>query len=171
MFRRESVTYVVFDESRVIDLPEPAERDGFMALSVHLLPDAAVLRIVPSQGRHVALSRDAAGWRLQASGTAPLPRPIVPAVSRSQIRFDAPFGGHALTIADPDNGAALLIGTLRRPGWGVDTERRSADFVVVPTVQGVVVEALSDRALLRADAQGFVLRATGAGLSVNVPVR
>lgn len=174
MFRRGAVSYVVFDTPLDLSLPaQPAHAGpfGFVALSSFPLADATILRIQPTPGQSVALSRDAKGWHVQASIAATPSKPVLPAFSRQQVRFDVPDPGRALTLADPDTGATLLIGTLRRPGHGVDTQRRSADFVIIPAEQGVVVEALSDRALLRADPRGFVLRATGPGLSVTTSVR
>ncbi len=159
MFRRGAVTYVAFDTAFTFD---QVQAPAFAAVSMHVLPDATVLRLVPPDGRSVSLTRAPNGWRMDAVAQAGPVRPIPAHASGHQLVFDAPAIGQVLSIADPDNGAPLLIGTQRAPGTGISGERRTADFVLLRTEQGLVIEALSDRVTLRAIAGGFVLNTPAA---------
>ena len=71
-------------------------------------------------------------------------------------------GREVVNVADPDTGATLLVGTQRRPGQAVTHARLATEFIVRPTVQGVVIEPLSDAVVLRPTPAGFSLGSASA---------
>ena len=62
-----------------------------------------------------------------------------------------------ISLVDPDTGATLLVGTQRRNGQGVPVLRKSAEFTLLPTWQGVAVEPNADTIALRPTPQGFMV--------------
>ena len=72
-------------------------------------------------------------------------------------------------MADPATGATLLVGTQRRPGQAVAHGRLAVDFIMRPTLQGVVVEPLSDVVALKATPNGFTLGGGAGGLALSEP--
>lgn len=160
MFRRGGVTYVVIDAA--VSFAPPAD-SMFSDFSAHLLPDATVLRIVPKDGRGIALTR--APERMAhrgrgASGTVPSDRndhgwqpDHLRRAGTGSDRFDPRSRQRRATA---DRHAARPRLRHRRGAWTVD-------FVLPATALGIMVEALSDRVTLRATQTGFVLSTPGAG--------
>lgn len=72
-------------------------------------------------------------------------------------------------MADPDNGATLLVGTLRRPGQAFQTVRRTPEFTLIPASLGVVVEPLADNVALRTVPIGFQITGGPGGLALTAP--
>ena len=158
-FRRGDTDYVVFDQRRPLDLSALRRNRVFWTTSVHLLPAATLLRLRLPPGLTIALHPTPQGWTVAAlaSPTPPPPRPIVPAPPAGRLLLTARAPGKVITLADPKTGARLLVGTQRQPGQRIAVRRRSPDFVLLPSWQGVLVEALSDRLTLRTSAEGLRL--------------
>ncbi len=155
--RRGDAALVVFDEPRPVDLAALRAMPAFAGAVAQVLPMATVIRVpLPAPGG-LALARDGRGWTVTRLDTAVQPRPIQPAAGKDALLLAAAGAGRSLTIADPETGATLLVGTLLAPGLGVVVERRNPAYVLLPTWQGVVVEAQSDRVALRAVAEGFAV--------------
>ena len=73
--------------------------------------------------------------------------------------------GAVVSVADPDTGATLLVGTQRRDGQGVPAERRSPEFALLPTWQGVAVEADRRHRDVATDPAGLRRRRSASRLS------
>ena len=84
------------------------------------------------------------------------------------LRLPAEAAGRSVAVPDRVTGGTLLVGTQRAPGQGIALERRTPEFVLLPTWQGVAIAAVSDALDLRAAADGFVLRSAlpGGGLAL-----
>ena len=67
-------------------------------------------------------------------------------------------------MPDPDTGRNLLVGTLKAVGPGVPATFHVPEFAIEPSWQGVVVDPVSDRTVLRAVQEGFAVE-TGSELS------
>ncbi len=169
LFRRGGIAYAVFDERRPIDLAQLRTDSQFAGATAHLLPGATMIRVPVPEDRAVTLQLTARGWRIATASTPPQPQPISPVFTDGQVSFPALAANDVLMIADPDTGATLLVGTQRKPGQGVAAERRTAEFIVVPTVQGVLVEPLSDAVALRTVPTGFVMTGAPPGVAVSPP--
>ena len=112
------------------------------------------------------LSVAPAGWRLSIVPATPRPSPLTPVAGNDVISFAAEAPGQVVTIADPQTGGTLLIGTQRQSGQGVLTPRRMPEFMLLVTGQGIVVDPLSNVIALRITLAGFVLSGARGGLAL-----
>jgi hypothetical protein len=167
-FRRGTQAMIVFDEKRPIDLGELRDDPVFYGALVQLLPTATLLRLPLPPERELSLARSESGWVVAVvPGPVPL-KPIQITVADRTVKFAAGSSGQVVTVADPNTGRNLLVGTQRASGQGTAVIRRTPEFVVLPTWQGVVVEPQSDRPELRPVPTGFTLTAEAPnGLAVS----
>jgi hypothetical protein len=96
-------------------------------------------------------------------------RPIPVAAADGRLVLKAVAPGAVVTLADPGTGTTLLVGTQLRPGQGIAVRRRSVQFALLPTWQGVVVEAIADTLQLRPVQDGFVLTSSPSELAMSPP--
>ncbi len=141
----------------------------FAAASVRLLPTGTLLRVPHPAGVSIALTQMQQGWRIAALATTPKQEPIVASEADGRLNLTADQPGDVVTMADPNTGATLLVGTQHRPGQGVVSSRRSMEFILRPTLQGVVVEPLSDAIALKQIPTGFSLSGAPSGLVLSHP--
>jgi hypothetical protein len=167
-FRRGDTALVVFDERRPIDLSELKDDPVFFSALVQLLPNGTLLRLSLPAERELSLTHSKTGWTLAVVPGPVSTQPIAVSVADRQVKFAAAAVGQVVTVADPDTGRNLLVGTQRDAGQGVPITRRTPEFVVLQTWQGVAVEPQSDRPNLRPTTTGFTLSADSAdGLAVS----
>jgi tetratricopeptide (TPR) repeat protein len=166
-FRSGDSTYVVFDERRPVDMSALRSDPAFHAASVQLLPNGTLLRIPLPPALSMALTQMPQGWRIAALTTEPKQQPIAIAPADGRLTLTAEQSGDVVSLADPDTGATLLVGTQHRSGQGLATSRRGAEFILRPTIQGVVVEPLSDSVVLKQISTGFSLAGGPAGLALS----
>lgn len=166
-FRDGDSVYVVFDELRPVDMSQLRNDPIFHAASVRLLANGTLLRVPLPPSQSMALTQMPQGWRIAALTTEPKQQPIAVSPTDGRLNLTAEQSSDVVSLADPDTGATLLVGTQHRSGQGLATRRRGTEFVLRPTIQGVVVEPLSDSVVLRQVPTGFVLDGgpTGLGLS------
>jgi tetratricopeptide (TPR) repeat protein len=161
--------YVVFDERRAVDLGALKDDPVFGAVSARLLPNGTVVRVPLRAGVSIALTPLQQGWRMAALTLLPKPEPIVASEVDGRMNLAADQPGDVVAMADPDTGATLLVGTLHRAGQGVMFNRRTTEFILHPTLQGVVVEPLSDAIALKQIPTGFSLSGNKTGLALSPP--
>jgi len=166
-FQTARATYLAFDERRPIDLAALRNDPVFGEATVQLLSNGTLLRVALPAGLSVALTQIPQGWRIAALTAAPERHPIVAALADGHLALAAEQPGTVLTMADPETGATLLVGTQHRSGQGVPHYRRSAEFIMRPTIHGIVVEPLSDAIDLRPAPAGFILTGGPAGLLLS----
>ncbi len=168
-FRRGDLALVVFDQRRPVDLAALRADPILAAASVQLLPAATLIRMRLPPGMGVALLRQSpAAWTVAIVPNLPVLQPIRPAmvaedmafVGRMRLLLPGNAPGEVVSLADPDTGAILLLGTQRQPGQGIAVARRTPRYIVLPTWQGVAVQPLADRLSLRSVKDGFVLAGT-----------
>jgi hypothetical protein len=167
VFSRGTSTFVVFDERRPIDLAALRVDPMFGSASVLLLPSGTLIRLHPPSGRSPSLLRSPQGWTIALLPTPPRLVSITPAMTPSHIDFPAEQPSDVVAVADPDSGATWLVGTQRQPGQGLAIGRRTSEFALLPTAQGVVVEPLADSIALRVVPAGFSLTGAQNGLAVS----
>ena len=166
-FETAGATTVVFDERRPMDMAALADDPGFRSASVRLLPNGTVFTMPHKPGRSVVLTPLRSGWRIaDVTATAKL-EPIAASADDGRLNFAADQPGGVVSMADPETGATLLVGTQNRPGQGVVSGLTSSEFILRTTSQGVVVEPLSDAIALRRTAAGFTLSGGPAGLALS----
>jgi hypothetical protein len=168
-FRGGDSTYVVFDARRPIDMAALKDDPVFGAVSVRLLPTGTLLRVPQGSGTSIVLTQMQQGWRIAVLTNTPKQEPIIATELDGRLILAAEQPSDVVVMADPDTGATLLVGTQHRPGQGVVSSRCSMEFILRPTLQGVVVEPLSDAIALKRIASGFSLSGTSAGLALSKP--
>jgi hypothetical protein len=169
MFQRESTIVIVFAERRPIDLSALRDDFVFSTLAARPLTNATLLTMPVPEGRSVSLTPTPQGWRLaviQASRAAP---PLRPGFLEGKVTLPTANAAAVVPVTDPDSGATLLVGTVTGQGDAVTMERRTPEFILAPTLRGVVVEPFSDRLDLRVTPPGFVLSGHPFGLSFSPP--
>jgi hypothetical protein len=157
LFSRGSDSFVVFDERRPIDLAALHDDPVFGSAVVAIYPAATVVRVTRPAGRSAMLSSTQAGWLVSIVPALPSPTALTPVVVNGEMTFAAEMPGQVVAISDPRTGSTILVGTQRASGQGVLIERRTPEFIVPVTGQGIVVVPLSDRIGLRITQAGFVL--------------
>ena len=168
-FREGDTTYVVFDERRPIDMVSLRGDPVFGQASVQTLPNGTLLALPLPPALSVALTQTPQGWRVAALTAAPKTQPIAAINSAGSLKMPAEQAAEVVNVADPDTGATLLVGTQRRPGQAVTHARLATEFIVRPTVQGVVIEPLSDAVVLRPTPAGFSLGCASGSLALSDP--
>ena len=166
-FRNGDSVYVVFDERRPVDMGALQNDPVFGGVSVQLLANGTLIRVPLSAALSPALTQLPQGWRIAALTTAPKQQPIAVSSANGRLDLLAEQSGDVVSLADPATGATLLVGTQHRPGQGLAASRRSTDFILRPTTQGVVVEPLSDSIVLTQVPTGFSLAGGPAGLALS----
>ncbi len=168
-FRRDDTAYIIFAERRPVDMSALRGDPVFGAATVQLLPNGTLFRVPLPHARWVALTPLQRGWRIAVLTKALKQQPIADTYQDGQLRLAAEQPSDIVSLVDPDTGATLLAGTQRRPGQGVAAARRSSEFILQPTIQGVVVEPLSDLITLRQTSTGFSLAGGAGGLLLSPP--
>jgi hypothetical protein len=168
-FRSGDNTYIVFDERRPVDMRALRNDPVFGGATVQLLPGGTLFRIPLPPAQSLALTQMPRGWRIAALTTALKEQPIVASFVDGHLDLAAEQPSEVVSLADPDTGATLLAGTQHRPGQGVAAWRRASEFILRPTIQGVVVEPLSDAIALKQVPTGFILTGGSNGLALSAP--
>jgi hypothetical protein len=168
-FRSDDSTYVVFDERRPVDMSALGSDPAFHAASVQLLPNGTLFRVPLPPATSVALTQMPQGWRISALPAAPKQQPVVVSAADGRLNLMVEQSGDVVSLADPETGATLLVGTQHRSGQGSTTSQRSTEFILRPTIQGVLVEPLSDSIALKQVPAGFSLTGGSAGLALSPP--
>jgi hypothetical protein len=171
LFSRGPDSFAVFDTRRPVDLSALRDDPAFGTALVTLYPAATVIRLTRPPGQSAILYPAQAGWRVSLVPTIPRPAALTPVVSASAdaMTFAAESPGQVVSITDPRGGGTLLVGTQRVSGQAVLTERRTPEFILPVTGQGIVIEPLSDAIDLRITQTGFVVSGRPAGLVLSPP--
>lgn len=169
MFQDRDGVSAVFDQRRPIDMTALHNDPAFGTVSVQLLANGTLIHVPLPAGKALSLTPLPRGWRIAALSAAPRLRPIIITPDKRALNLTAEDPGEVVTMADPVTGGTLLVGTQRRPGSAVLTPWRTAEFELRPTLQGIVLEALSDRLTLRRTANGFQLSGGPDGLFMSPP--
>ena len=163
-FQHGDEAWVVFDERRPVDLAGLGGDVIFAGAAVELLPTATLLRLKTGPAQTLKLDRRPDGWSLLSTEAAAPGPAIMPVAKQTRMLFAVSSPGLVVTVPDGDTGHNLLVGTLKTAGPGVPVPFHVPEFAIVPSWQGVVVEPVSDRTVLRAVPEGYAIEA-GSALS------
>ncbi len=156
-FRRGDAGYVVFDESRPIDMAALADDPAFGGARITLLPAGTLLRVPLSPALRLTLAHRKDGWVVGITDTPATARAITSKVVAGTLALPLPTASRVVVMPDPETGADLLVGTLHVPGAAVAVSRHLPGFVLLRTWLGVAVAPLTDHLDLSADMNGFTL--------------
>ena len=163
VFRSGSETLFVLDAPIDFQVLPPSLDPVFARMSSSRMQDATVVR-VPGVSSDFHMSRNSRGWII---AVGPPSTPIEDIASRLvetspnifSMRFTMSEPSRVLSIMDPETGGTLLVGTQGSAGEALLGERLQPQFVLVPTLQGLVISPNSDDIQLRREADGFGLSA------------
>ena len=167
MFSRGPDTWIIFDERKPVDLSMLRDDPVFSKADVILQPSATVLHLTIPPGQGPSLTRTAGGWRVSVGSSQATADALAPAVVEKALEIPANAPGQVVAITDPHDGTTLLAGTQRKPGQAIRVERRTAEFILPVTDQGVVVSPLSSAIGLNVAKTGFVLTNARDGLALS----
>jgi hypothetical protein len=158
-YRRGGEGFVVFDTAQPTDLGMLRNDPVYGGAAVSLLPAGTILHLKLAADTELRLARGPDGWRIgivpvQTGGHA-----IVANTSGGALTLAAQSPGRIVVIDDPATGGRLLAGTQRTAGQGWPVAYASAEFSLSPTWLGIVVQPVSDRAVLKVVKDGFALTA------------
>jgi hypothetical protein len=160
-FRAGPEMLVVLDAPINFRAPAVGLDPVFAQLDSQRTQDATVIRIPMPLGT-LRLARTARGWLVTEGSppdsiTAIVPRLIKSGPVTASIQFPASDPSRVVTVVNPQTGDRLLVGTQGLPGQAVPTPWQQAKFGLMPTLQGVVVAAISDDIRFGRDTGGFTL--------------
>lgn len=163
VFRSGSETLFILDAPISFQVFPPSLDPVFARMSSSRMQDLTVLR-VPGTSSDFHMSRSARGWIVSA-GPPSVPtegiesRLVETSPNIFSMRFAMSEPSRVVSVMDPETGVTLLVGTQGVPGQALLGERLQTQFVLVPTLQGLVVSPTSDDIRLRREADGFGLSA------------
>ena len=158
-FSRNGELRVVLDSPVSLDLSQLKDDPVFGGATERLLPDGSELRLRARPDTTPRLVRRDTGWQLTlAKASGPL-LPVTGTAHAGVLTLAAASPGHVVAVEDEATGGRLLVGTLRAAGQRVAAAHRAAEWALLPSWQGVVVQPLSDRVTLAGKEAGFDLLA------------
>ena len=170
-FAMDGEGWVVFDERKPIDLAAVRQDPVFGSAAVQEWPGATLLRVKLPPGTDLHLERRKTGWLVTAIGgdaVQPASDSMDMVNAENSVLLTARKPGFVVSVPDPQTGGFLLIGTQSDAGQGLPVARRTPDFVLLPSWQGVVMRPLLDSIRLRSAPLGFSIDVEGGGaLSVS----
>ncbi|WP_312811892.1 hypothetical protein [Brevundimonas sp.] len=166
VFRRGNAVWAVFDTKGRMEI-KTGEGDGVRWASG---PDYTVVRIDAAAGQPVSARTEGSNWIVSlGSGTA---GETVEIVRDDEIKASlaAQMAGarRAIWLTDPMSGDRMAVVPALGPVKGVQTGRRSVDAHILPTAQGVAVEAFADDVTVETSADRVVVSRRG-GLKLSSP--
>jgi hypothetical protein len=180
VLRRGTLLLVLFDSALPLDLTALRRDPVFAALDVQTLPDATLLRLPLASPAILRASRDAAGWRLEASRPAELrDEPAIAGDRKLAIEAEAGVTsrlvilanqpGRVVPVTDPESGMPMLLGTVREGGQFMPIARRLPELDIPVTVLGAAVLARADEVTMQAGTDRFLIGA-GSQFALDVAV-
>jgi hypothetical protein len=156
-FRLGDTAMLVFDERRPIDTARLRDDPRFGSAAVQLLQNGTLVMLDVPPGVEIKLSRSPTTWNVEFQSTGVPMAAIRPEVVNGELRLPVSAPGTVLSVPNPQTGGNLLVGTQLATGQGVTVARLSPSVALMPTWQGVVVDAASDAVVMREEADAFVV--------------
>ena len=162
-FAQNKLSQYLIQNGKKFVIPAPT----FAGISSSRTVDATVVR-VPGPPMHFRISRGTAGW-IVAAGPPLVPidnilfRLAESAPGSVSMRFAMSEPSRVVAVADPDTGGTLLVGTQAVSGQASQGKSAQPQFILLPTLQGLVVAPNSDDIRMRREPDGFSLSAGPAG--------
>jgi hypothetical protein len=151
--------HAVFDDGKAIDLSGLKDDPVFGGARITLSPGTTHLTMKMPPGALLALHRAPSGWALSVERGAAGREGAAVRLHEGVVSIAMAQAADSLVLADPQTGGKLLVGTVHDHGGGVLVPHDSPEFSLLPSWEGVVVRAVSDRLALNEIKGGFALRA------------
>ena len=158
-FGRGGEANVVFDTAQPIDLGMLRNDPAYGGLAAALLPAGTQLHFTLPATSQLRLEHAADGWRVGIVPQQPGRPPITAHADPGILTLLAASPGRVVALGDPATGGRLLVATQRTAGQPWLAPYVSAEFAILPTWQGALIQPASDRAVLRVTDTGFSLSA------------
>ncbi len=152
VFQRAGQLWVVFDEPAKVDFSAVRQRLGDRFVATEQVPNtqATVLRFTTSTHQHPEVRKKGTVWTIDLTNVKT--RPAAPIDVREQMTDDnsarvfMPIKdpGLKLNLSDPLVGDKLVVVTVLGSGFGIDETRNYAEFRLIGSPQGVVIEPKAD---------------------------
>lgn len=174
VFRRGRHIWLVFSASSAPSLDAVRSELGGAYFAIERIEHDknVVLRLSAARSLNPAIRLEGRSWivevnergRQPATAIKVSPRPH--AANGAQVLLRAGASSSVVKVVDPDVGDSLFVVPVTAPGLGVALEREFAEFKLLSTSQGVVVEAHSDSVQVHSAMDGVVV-ASGRGLRLS----
>jgi hypothetical protein len=146
-FVRGRQLWLVFDRPDQPDLLRVGHRGGAVESAQQMRNNrATIIRLTLADGMFASLSRDRATWRLAVRPNAATPAAELAVLSQPYAeegpRVFVPVvdTGRRVVVFDPEVGDELQVVPLLPSSHGIAQRRRFAEFAVLASLQGVVVQ-------------------------------
>ena len=169
-FSRGDDILVVFDAARPLDLSIVQTDTIGARSSIQLLPEATVLRLPGQRNSDLVLRRFPTGWLIQANGSTISGKTIDAVMEGAALKLSMDSPGRTVVVPDPQTGGNLLVGTVLEGGTAVRVRRHGVAEIIEQTLQGVVIDPLSDRLELHPTKGAFLLSGIGTEGLDTIPV-
>lgn len=169
VFRRGNSVWVVFDAAARLNLPGKSAVPAMAQAQWAAGPDFTALRIPVPEGQTVSARADGASWIVSLGGLGTSISGIE--IDRDDSRATALIAKmagatRAIWLTDPMVGDRFAAVTALGPGKGLKKERRTIDLALLPTAQGMAIEARADDLSIKAEGDIVtVTRPRGLSLS------
>jgi len=163
VYRRSGFLWLVFDHLEVLDLAGIPEHSAERIFGIEQIPDAraTILRLTTAYGLNPIIRREGLVWffdfephSLSAAVSISI-RAQVDTPTDSSLFLSVPDSGQKLIIRDAVVGDSLVLIPVPSLGEGINGTREYAQFRLIGTAQGVVIEPYSDTLETRVDKDGI----------------
>ena len=171
VLRRGGSLLAVFDSLLPLDLAALRGDPVFGSATAVSLPGGVLLQLPLPAPATLLARRDGGGWLLEASGpmvvgesAPPIGRSMaieVDAGAMSRLVLRAVLPGRVVTLADPESGLPLRLGTVREAGQAMPVGRRLPELDLPATLLGAAVLARADSVTMQAGPDHFKVGAAG----------
>ncbi|OHB28602.1 MAG: endoglucanase [Phenylobacterium sp. RIFCSPHIGHO2_01_FULL_69_31] len=178
VFRRGDAIWVVFDAPASLDVSSaPKGVRPLRSLQAFKGADHAALRIDADPNAPIFVSSQGSTWTISL-GPGPQAQPSIVRVGRDAAggpaTLKAPVAGatRIVNLPDPVVGDTLTVVTALGPPKGVPSRRDFVDAALLPSIQGLAIEPLTDNLTVQRDGELVrISRAEGLTLSPSWAVR
>ncbi len=174
VFRRGRHIWLVFSSSIAPSLDSIRSELGGAYFAIERIEHDrnVVIRLSAARSLNPVLRRNGRSWivevkeRSRQPKTAIVVSPRPHAAKGAKVLLRAGASASVVKIVDPEVGDSLFVVPVTAPGLGVELEREFAEFRLLSTSQGVVVEAHSDAVQVQSAMDGVVV-GSGRGLRLS----
>lgn len=153
IFQRADYLWAIFSRASQADFSNLISKFSDRLITAEQLSNrhATILRFKIPADLFISVNRSELDWTVNLTATPSLPSYPLVAERELDVRGGARIfvpvidTGGRWDLRDPEVGDLLAVVPVLSPGYGMAEERMFAEFHLLPTAQGVVIQPLSDR--------------------------